>query len=267
MSVTPSVCAPFMFPFAWLTALVNRLIRLNVDSRPYPIFELKKGARLEMNNEEGDFEGPEEEASKNAGAAPGGGEEKAEAAAGGDNLKEKEQDAASKKAAPGAGADAAGGGAMIIKRNLCKHWQESRCRRGELCGWAHGQWEIGDRVPDPQELKMSLCRFFSAGNCRNQSEECEFAHGQHELGKKKPAVLANHKKGGKVGKGKAGGKMKKNADRSGERKRSRARSRARRSNSKGGRARRSDSRSQVLPIIIQTCSLFPLHQDKTLSAK
>ena len=198
-------------------------------------------------------------------------EETEAAAAGGDE--EKEQDASKKaEAAPGGGDEKEEEKAEVAKvktkKHLCKYWRDGHCDRGEWCGWAHGKEEIGQQVQDPQELKILLCKFFSAGTCRKKSEECEFAHGEQELGKKKPAVPANQKKAGKEGKGgkegkrKAGGKMK-NTDRPGERKRSRAR----RSNSKGSRARRSDSRSQVLPIIIQTCSLSPLHQDKTSSAK
>ena len=163
---------------------------------------------------------------------------------------------------------------MVVKLHMCKFFEEGRCQRSKYCAWAHSREQIGQKVKDPQNLKTTLCKYFDAGNCRKNSEECEFAHGRQELGLKKPEVPANQKKGGKEGKKgkiKGGGKMK-NTDRPGEGKRSRAHGsdskdrRARRS-PKGSRARRSDSRSQVLLIIIQTCSLFPLHQDKTLSAK
>jgi len=190
--------------------------------------------------EDADFSRQEQEES-----TPGGGD--------------KEDEEKSKKTEP-----AAAGGDEVVKLRICKFFEKRLCQRGEYCGWAHSPKEIGQKVTDPRTLKAELCKYHATGRCQKTSEQqCEFAHGEQELGKKKPAVPAKQNKGGKKGKvgkegkGKAGGKTK-NAYRPCERKGNRARS---------SRAR-SDSRSpQVLLIIIQTCSLFPLHQDKTLSAK
>ena len=91
---------------------------------------------------------------------------------------------------------------MKTKWHLCTHWLQGACERGRMCGWAHGQQEIGMQVKNPQGLKTTLCKYFAAGGfCQKTSEECEFAHGEQELGKKKPAVPANQKKGGKEEKG------------------------------------------------------------------
>jgi len=196
-------------------------------------------------------------------AAAAGGDEVA-APAGGDEKEEGEKSVEA-ETVPAGGQEKAVVGKVKTKRHFCKFWQEGRCDRGKLCGWAHREEEIGQQVLDPQGRKLRLCTFWCAGTCRKKSEDCEYAHGEGELLKKGPA--AQGKKGGKGKAGGSGGKVK-NTDQPGGGKRSRSATRGtRRSHSKNRRGRRSDSRSQVLPIIIQTCSLFPLHQDKTLSAK
>merc|ERR1719343_737869 len=35
-----------------------------------------------------------------------------------------------------------------VKRTICSFWQRGNCQRGELCGFAHGEEEIGDPVPE-----------------------------------------------------------------------------------------------------------------------
>jgi len=43
----------------------------------------------------------------------------------------------------------------VMKRTLCKYWQEGKCRNADRCTWAHGEHEIGSLVtaaeadPDP----------------------------------------------------------------------------------------------------------------------
>ena len=97
-------------------------------------------------------------------------------------------------------AEAAPGDAVVVKKGMCKFFEEgrrNRCDRGTYCTWAHSREEIGQKVQDPQNLKVVLCKYYAEGHCKKTSEECEFAHGRQELGLKKPEVPANQKKGGK----------------------------------------------------------------------
>ena len=101
-------------------------------------------------------------------------------------------------------AEAAPGDAVVRKGGMCKFFTEgsrNKCERGTHCMWAHFPEEIGQKMTDPQNLKVVLCKYYAEGYCEKTSEECEFAHGTTELGQNKPAVPANKNKGGKEGKG------------------------------------------------------------------
>ena len=164
---------------------------------------------------------------------------------------------------------------MVTKRTFCDMYIKGICTRKTHCGYAHSQAELGTKVPDPQKIKTEMCWFYTSGGngCHMSSESCRFAHGQHELGR---AVKKKFQKGkvGKGGKGKASGKanpIRKYDARSddsrsgsGHAQRGDTRSPSKKQHarialvgrSRGSPARRDDSRSpQVLPIIIQTCSL------------
>ena len=231
---------------------------------------------------------PEEESKKARAAAAGEREvqKKAAAAAAAAGAVE-EREVRKKEAAAAAGGGDEAAGRHVKIRTMCKYYEAGTCSRNP-CVYAHDQKQIGQRVKDTQGLKTTLCRNWGTyGDCKNK-DECQFAHGQRELGQKKPAVPpASQKKGGK---GKAGSKTN-NADRPPLQRKGRSHARTRSSQVTAAteiahgsttavaaeelsyhhrrRARSDDSRSpqQVLLIIIQTCSLFPLHQDKTLSAK
>jgi hypothetical protein len=164
---------------------------------------------------------------------------------------------------------------MVTKRTFCDMYIKGICTRKTHCGYAHSHAELGTKVPDPQKIKTEMCWFYTSGGngCHMSSESCRFAHGQHELGR---AVKKMFQKGkvGKGGKGKASGKanpIRKYDARSddsrsgsGHAQRGDTRSPSKKQHarialvrrSRGSPARRDDSRSpQVLPIIIQTCSL------------
>ena len=168
---------------------------------------------------------------------------------------------------------------MVTKRNYCDMYFQGICMRDTHCGFAHSRAELGTKVPDPQKIKAEMCRYWTSGGngCKMISEECPFAHGQHELGralkKFQKGKVGKKGKGGK-GKGKASGKanpIRKYDARSddsrsdnGHAQRGDTRSPSKKQRarialvgrSRGSPARRDDSRSpQVLPIIIQTCSL------------
>ena len=171
---------------------------------------------------------------------------------------------------------------LVTKRNYCDMYEQGICRRGKHCGFAHSRAEIGEKVPDPRKIKAEMCRYWTSGGngCKMISEECQFAHGQHELGralkKFQKGKVGKKGKGGK-GKGKASGKANpirkydarsddsRSDDGHAQRGDTRSPSKRQRASSsrialvgrsRGSPARRDDSRSpQVLPIIIQTCSL------------
>ena len=184
-----------------------------------------------------------------------------------------------------------------VKYNFCKFHEQGGCQRGRHCGFAHTADQIGDTVLNPQNLKMLLCK--NHPSCKYTSEECQYAHGDEEIGvarsSAKPVKGGKGKKGKGKGKGGGTGMMKPGEVRKGQLKttfrtssKSRSRSQCRRSPAqkpillKVGvrprtaqrpaqlevrrspdprRAQRDDTCSQVLPIIIQTCSLFPLHSN------
>ena len=190
------------------------------------------------------------------------------------------------------------------KINMCKFMKEGGCTRGGNCGYAHTADQIGETVLNPQNLKMELCTNhpcrFTSEQCWYAHGMQEIGQEKSSV---KPVKGGKGKKG--KGKGGGKGMMKpgevrkvqlKTTFRSSSKSRSKSQCRrspaqksillklgVRRSTAQRpaqnnipvklevGRspdrrhARRDDTCSQVLPIIIQTCSLFPLHSN--LSAK
>lgn len=108
---------------------------------------------------------------------------------------------------------------VVIKRTICKFWSTGCCNKGDLCGFAHGEHEIGEAVltaeqlaeleeqeslwqasaavqqAGPQEpewvpgaqpsVKRTLCKFFMEGACQ-KGLLCGFAHGEHDIGRPVP---------------------------------------------------------------------------------
>ena len=185
----------------------------------------------------------------------------------------------------------------IKKETICKFWLENKCTRSQYCGYAHGRQEIGEKVEkNLTNKKTELCWYFKNGSGCWWGGECIFAHGEGQLGTVEKPVAANQKGTGK-GPGvkeaeshavKEAGSPERSScaakSKSRERrhhgrscrdsKSSRERScqpevvsaeagRAQKRRRSSGGTRRDSP--QVLPIIIQTDSLFPLHSN--LSAK
>ena len=133
------------------------------------------------------------------------------------------------------------------KFKICSFFKnKGRCSRGEFCAFAHGEKELHQPVldeailPGGPGIKTTLCknhRPWEHLQC-SWGKYCRFAHGQEEIG------MHNREATNKG---------------------------ATKGTSKGPRRRsRSDSRDRahqpsVLPIIIQTCSLVPLHQQDPIS--
>jgi len=78
---------------------------------------------------------------------------------------------------------------MKTKDHMCRFHEKNNCERGHLCAWAHSEDEIGQVVPDAQQLKVTLCQYYQKGRCNMPSHKCAYAHGADELGKKKPAAV------------------------------------------------------------------------------
>jgi len=100
---------------------------------------------------------------------------------------------------------------LETKRTLCKFFQEGTCRRGNSCGFAHGEEEIGQVIEPSRTLSLSsgaavpathiggagvasskkrtACKFWLAGKCKSGTH-CTFAHGEHRIAKaiEPPAV-------------------------------------------------------------------------------
>jgi len=89
-----------------------------------------------------------------------------------------------------------------FKRTICRFWQEGRCEKGNTCGFAHGEEEIGNpvlgealpahaqrehayqshvKMPNQTEIKRTICKFWQEGRC-DKGVTCGFAHGEHEIG-------------------------------------------------------------------------------------
>jgi len=91
----------------------------------------------------------------------------------------------------------------LVKRSLCKFWQEGTCRNGTNCTWAHGEHELGAPAPlegtKPRGVKRTfggleeveralsevnnlarrqICKFWLEGRCRN-GDRCDWAHGDN----------------------------------------------------------------------------------------
>mmetsp|Transcript_23532 Transcript_23532/g.54641 ORF Transcript_23532/g.54641 Transcript_23532/m.54641 type:complete len:291 (+) Transcript_23532:89-961(+) len=60
------------------------------------------------------------------------------------------------------------------KTQMCRFFQRSACRKGDLCEFAHGPEEL-TRAPDLR--RTSLCKAFMEGCCTESAESCRFAHG------------------------------------------------------------------------------------------
>lgn len=86
-----------------------------------------------------------------------------------------------------------------VKRTICKFWQQGQCVKGDLCGWAHGEEDIGQPVmeeepapwgaglPPHQEMveapvRRTLCKFWLSGGCKQEDGTCTWAHGEEEIG-------------------------------------------------------------------------------------
>lgn len=108
---------------------------------------------------------------------------------------------------PAGGAGKGGGGAQpgrpFMKTKLCHHWQQQgSCSRGESCGFAHGEHEIGTPQtggggcsggapagkggPTQAEkelfnFKTTLCNNFANDGTCPRGDRCAFAHGEGEL--------------------------------------------------------------------------------------
>ena len=206
--------------------------------------------------EDPDYDGPDlkENAVEENTAVPADGEEKG-------NADEEDKNTMKNDDNP-AGGQEHSKDKMIKKYNMCKYWWTNECNRGVWCRCAHGKEEIGKWVPDPQFVKVELCKHFLKGNCRDQATgACAFAHGEEEIGSKKPPQKAGKPKEEppkttqhrtpSCGQGTARSKTSVDHWSDRGRKRSRARSRCR---------GRSDSREAKFP-----CKF--LDHNKTLSAK
>ncbi len=71
-----------------------------------------------------------------------------------------------------------------FKRTLCKHWLRGHCNRGEECGFAHGESEVGQPMPSRLGILRAsrggnVCKFWARGFCRRGSN-CAFAHSAQE---------------------------------------------------------------------------------------
>jgi len=113
-----------------------------------------------------------------------------------------------------------------LKTKLCSAWQSREgCRFGQYCQFAHGSREMGKEM---LEWKMKLCETWKqTKSCK--VHDCPDAHGVEQIERKT------------TGRGTSRG----------------------RSAAVETRRERSRSRSpfKVLPIIIQSCSLFPVHSN------
>jgi len=79
----------------------------------------------------------------------------------------------------------------IVKRTLCKFYQEGLCEKGAGCTFAHSITELGtlsaasapnsSAVPHGMQVKRTICRFYAQGSCQ-QGPQCGFAHGPEEIG-------------------------------------------------------------------------------------
>jgi len=107
---------------------------------------------------------------------------------------------------------------VYAKTKLCVNFAAGHCPRGDTCGFAHGEEELGSpqpgvipglSLPPPKEARMQggdlpktkLCTHFEKGYCP-RGDTCGFAHGAHEIGTARPshsamaAASAMFKKGG-----------------------------------------------------------------------
>merc|ERR1719203_1119111 len=86
------------------------------------------------------------------------------------------------------------------KTQICAYWKESRCTRGQLCAFAHGDHELDPEsrmrylasqpkvlrpvmTPDPKftvNRKTQICVYWKDGRC-TRGTNCSFAHGEEEL--------------------------------------------------------------------------------------
>mmetsp|Transcript_2969 Transcript_2969/g.6740 ORF Transcript_2969/g.6740 Transcript_2969/m.6740 type:complete len:335 (-) Transcript_2969:188-1192(-) len=89
---------------------------------------------------------------------------------------------------------------MSVKRTVCSFWKEGKCERGDACGYAHGEHELGSPVGPPAPgscaEKRSICKFWQEGTCE-KGARCTFAHGEHELGQQAPWAPAPTSKAAK----------------------------------------------------------------------
>jgi hypothetical protein len=67
---------------------------------------------------------------------------------------------------------------QLRKTKMCSFFEVGRCRKGDNCGFAHGQDELG-LLPDL--TKTSLCLAWKEGTCQNSAATCRFAHGKAHL--------------------------------------------------------------------------------------
>ena len=140
--------------------------------------------------EDPDYDGPDlkENAVEENTAVPADGEEKG-------NADEEDKNTMKNDDNPAGGREHSTEDKMVKKYNLCKFWRNGACKSGDWCGFAHGKEEIGKWVPDPQFVKVELCKHFVKGNCRDQvTGACAFAHGVQEMGSKKPEQKAGKPK-------------------------------------------------------------------------
>mmetsp|Transcript_3157 Transcript_3157/g.7532 ORF Transcript_3157/g.7532 Transcript_3157/m.7532 type:complete len:305 (+) Transcript_3157:26-940(+) len=89
---------------------------------------------------------------------------------------------------------------MSVKRTICGFWKEGKCERGDACGFAHGEHELGTPCGPPAPgscaEKRSICKFWQEGTCE-KGARCTFAHGEHELGQQAPWAPAPTSKAAK----------------------------------------------------------------------
>jgi len=69
--------------------------------------------------------------------------------------------------------DGHGSETTVVRRTLCKFWQEGNCSKGPQCSWAHGERELGTLVA--AEAPREPCRFFLAGGCQ-KGNLCAYPH-------------------------------------------------------------------------------------------
>jgi hypothetical protein len=67
---------------------------------------------------------------------------------------------------------------QLRKTKMCSFFEVGRCRKGESCGFAHGEAELGVL---PDLTKTSLCLAWKAGTCTSSAANCRFAHGKQYL--------------------------------------------------------------------------------------